>query len=301
MDSMLSPIIIKEPSLVAVSGGVDSVVLLHLLLSSNIDNKLKLTVAHFDHGIRPNSDQDLRFVQNLAKKYGLQFVSDKAYLGPNASEDDARKARYQFFEQALIDTKLTKLITAHHQDDLIETGLINLIRGTKSRGLSAMIDNPNIKRPLLAYPKQSLIRYAQKNKLVWKEDNTNQDLKYLRNYLRIKIVPKMSNEQRQAMVKIAFNSSQINRKVEQELTHIFHSIDIKHIEREWYNSLDLTIQREIIAFMLRQHEYRNYSEKSLERLAVLLKVAQSGKFIEVNQCLGFKITEKSLALITKER
>jgi tRNA(Ile)-lysidine synthase len=174
----------QEKYVVAVSGGVDSVVLLHMLAAGNLPSS-NLIVAHFDHGIRDESADDAEFVRQLAAKYRLQFETKREVLGKNASEEKARDRRYAFLRDVAkkYDGQIT---TAHHADDIIETIAINLTRGTGWRGL-AVLDNPDIYRPLLDTPKKDLIAYAKKHKLQWHEDATNQDTKYLRNSLRQKL------------------------------------------------------------------------------------------------------------------
>src|SRR4051794_16456164 len=120
---------------VAVSGGVDSVGLLDLL---RMDPGVKLTVSHFDHGIRDDSHLDRAHVQALARRYQLPFVYDKGALGPGASEAEARTARYQFLDNVKTKTGAHAIVTAHHQDDVLETAIINLLRGTGRKGLSSL-------------------------------------------------------------------------------------------------------------------------------------------------------------------
>src|SRR5690606_41547248 len=110
----------------AVSGGIDSVVLLDML--SHVPG-LKLVVTHFDHGIRPDSAQDAVFVEELAAHYGLPFETKRVELGTKASEELARRHRYAFLRDVAARYN-AKIITAHHADDVIETVAINHIRGT---------------------------------------------------------------------------------------------------------------------------------------------------------------------------
>ncbi|MGB4420342.1 MAG: tRNA lysidine(34) synthetase TilS [Candidatus Saccharimonadales bacterium] len=168
---------------VAVSGGVDSTVLLDVL--SKLPN-LELIVAHFDHGIRQESSDDEIFVSNLADKYGLQYESRRENLGEKASEDLARKRRYLFLNE-IADKYQAKLITAHHGDDVIETIAINVIRGTGWRGLAVM--DLDIIRPMTHIMKSEIINYAKCNNLDWREDITNNSDDYLRNKIRRRTMP----------------------------------------------------------------------------------------------------------------
>src|SRR6185369_2891937 len=111
---------------VAVSGGVDSMVLLELLRQKP---KLELIVAHFDHGIRPESGEDRKLVQRIAKHYELPFVYVEGHLGASASEALAREARYAFLRKVQAEQGAEAIITAHHQDDMLETAIMDLMRG----------------------------------------------------------------------------------------------------------------------------------------------------------------------------
>ncbi len=166
--------------IVAVSGGVDSVVLLDIMRKAP---QHEIIVAHFDHGIREDSARDAQFVQALARKHGYHFETLREELGETASEALARERRYAFL-RALAKKHDARIITAHHLDDLVETVTINLQRGTGWRGLAAL--DSDIVRPLIDMPKEDIIAYAKGNKLIWREDSTNASDAYLRNRIRRK-------------------------------------------------------------------------------------------------------------------
>lgn len=172
-----------EKWIIAVSGGVDSVVLLDVA-ARTLGND-RLVVAHFDHGIRHDSARDALFVKTVAKKYGLPFEAKREDLGADASEELARDRRYTFLRN-VAKKHGAKIMTAHHADDVVETIAINATRGTGWRGL-AVLDSVDIVRPLLEFEKSKLLEYAKKHRLVWREDITNKDTKYLRNALRQKL------------------------------------------------------------------------------------------------------------------
>lgn len=169
----------KRRIVVAVSGGVDSVVLLDMLVKQNIH---QLVVAHFDHGIRDDSAQDAAFVEQLARAYGLVYETKREELGAHASEEYARERRYAFLHTVAKKHKAI-IATAHHSNDVVETVAINVSRGTGWRGL-AVLGNEQLYRPLLDMTKSEVMDYARRRNLKWHEDSTNASDQYLRNQLR---------------------------------------------------------------------------------------------------------------------
>ncbi len=234
--------------LVAVSGGVDSVVLLDLLVKGRIDvsndaqyrlqreeHSLEFTskelaegqvppneliVGHFDHGIRPESADDAVFVKSLAEKYNLIFETKREELGKNASEELARDQRYAFLRSAAKKHGAT-IVTAHHGDDIIESIAINLIRGTGWRGL-AVLDSPDILRPLLSMTKKEIIDYAKKNDLQWREDATNSDMKYLRNNVRQKLKD-LDDETKELLRRYRQRQVFLRQMVDNEINPLIHT------------------------------------------------------------------------------
>lgn len=199
---------------VAVSGGVDSVVLLDMLVSGKLLKSEKLIVAHFDHGIRDTSDADARFVETLARKCNLIYEYARVELGKHASEAEARAKRYEFLREVAKKYSAT-IVTAHHQDDLIETIAINLSRGTGWRGL-AVLGGTEIVRPLLGYRKSELYEYALGRGLEWVEDETNASDTYLRNRLRRKLNSKLSDAKRKKLVEYWKKQLTLRAEIEAE-------------------------------------------------------------------------------------
>ncbi len=183
-----------ENYVVAVSGGVDSVVLLdalargRLVAGQHVREYLrpgKLIVAHFDHGIRDDSADDARFVEALAAEYGLPYFTERKELGKQASEEIARHYRYEFL-RCVAKEHQARVVTAHHANDIVESIAINIARGTGWRGVAVM-DTKEIARPLLGVTKHEIQAYATENDLTWHEDSTNSSDDYLRNRLRKRI------------------------------------------------------------------------------------------------------------------
>jgi len=176
--------------ILAISGGVDSMVMLDLAWRHYADERGGLIVAHFDHGIRENSAEDAEFVRRKAEEYGLECHIGRGNLGARASEAEARKARYGFLRGVAAENGWGEIWTAHHLDDLVESVAINFVRGTGWRGL-AVLDTGGIRRPLLEtemiyepMDKTAILEYAAKRGLEFREDPSNSWDEYLRNRIR---------------------------------------------------------------------------------------------------------------------
>ena len=297
----MKPIKLTNRHVLAISGGVDSVTLLDLVIKGTLD-KSNIIIAHVDHGIREDSYKDLDLVKELAQQYDLAFYYKVLELGPNVSEEKARNYRYNFLNNVLTQTKAKSLITAHHQDDLIETILINLIRGTNRKGLTSLSSNKKILRPLLNYSKQEIIDYARVNKLKWREDSTNKNTDYLRNYLRVKVLSNLSKSNRQSIVAINESQKNLNQKIDLILENIYNqNIKDNKLDRLWFSSFDFKIQKEILAHWLRRNGLLEFNAKQIERTVNSLKVAAPGAIIEVSKGYKFDVEKKLLALQVLER
>ncbi len=288
---------------VAVSGGIDSVALLHLLHEhSQTHRQLHLVVAHLDHGMRPDSDEDRRFVQALAHSYGLPFEHERINLGPGASEAVAREARYQFLYHTKQKVHADAIFTAHHQDDLIETAIINLIRGSGRRGLTSLANRPSLLRPLLAVPKTELQAYAQTHNLSWREDSTNQDDTYLRNYIRHHIVPRFSVTDRRHLLIIINNLTSVNQALDELLTkQLKEQTTPGTVTRLWFNNLPHAVAKEVLAAWLRDQSVANFDKKTLEQLVIAAKTGRPGRRYPIKGKWNLKVETTHLALLHLER
>lgn len=277
----------------SVSGGVDSMVLLDILRT---EPGLELVVAHFDHGIRNDSDEDRKLVEKTAQRFGLSFVSDRAQLGPDVSEAAARTARYDFLRHVVEQEKAIAVVTAHHQDDMLETAIFNMLRGTGRKGLSSLQSGPDIIRPLLHINKQEILAYAQTHHIVWREDSTNQNEAYARNYIRANIMPRLGEAGKKALLQHINHAATTNAEIDALLHVIVPAGDV--LDRAWFIALPHALSREVIAAWLRQHAVRDFDRKLLERLVTHAKVAQPGKVIDINRALILRV-EKAFLKITQ--
>ena len=186
---------LKESKLlIAISGGLDSVVLTHLC------HKLKLdfALAHCNFNLRgKESDADESFVLQLAKDLNkecfIECFDTLAYAQENklSIQMAARELRYNWFNELAEQLQFDYILTAHHADDNLETFLINLSRGTGIEGLTGIPEiNENVVRPLLPFSREDIEQYARAENLHWREDSSNASTKYLRNKLRLEVIPK---------------------------------------------------------------------------------------------------------------
>lgn len=284
---------------VAVSGGVDSMVLLDLLRQQP---EVKLVVAHFDHGIRSDSSFDRELVQRTARSHGLPFVYHEAKLGPGASEDAARKARYEFLHSVRAASGARAIITAHHHDDALETAIINMLRGTGRKGLSSLRSSHTIHRPLLHLEKQALRDYARDQGLTWREDSTNEDTKYLRNYVRHKILSQFGATDRQKLKDIVHKTARTNEELDTQLMNYLHvQTKAGKLDRDTFLRLPHSVSKEVMAAWLRKHGVRDFDSKALERLVVAAKTLSPGKSADILRGHALKVTAKYLALQSPDR
>ena len=278
----------------AVSGGVDSMTLLDLLSKKP---GVEVIAAHFNHGIRSDAGADEALVQNQAAKYGIASESGRAKLGPNVSEAAARNARYKFLYEVQAKHKAKAIITAHHQDDLIETAFINLIRGTGRKGLASITSNDNLMRPLLSIEKTSIIEYAKNNNLRWNADSTNENTDYLRNYLRRLVLPKLDKAQKRILISNLDKVAIINKELDSKIANISQFINTNNqINRRLFASLPPDICNELIAHMLRQANIMDFDYKTIRKLNVSLRTANPGtnQPIKHGYSLKFGLTTASL-------
>ncbi|MAQ69780.1 MAG: tRNA lysidine(34) synthetase TilS [Flavobacteriales bacterium] len=188
-------VIHKTRILLALSGGVDSIVLFHLFQKMNCD----FAIAHCNFCLRGHeSDDDEKFIYSLSQANGIKVFVEKFNTKEYAQKNNisiqmaARELRYIWFKTLKKEFNYNFLATAHHHDDAIETVLINLIRGTGISGLHGIKkSHDNIIRPLISFHKKDILHYAHLNKLSYREDSSNDDDRYVRNKIRNQIIPLM--------------------------------------------------------------------------------------------------------------
>ena len=268
---------------VAVSGGVDSVSLLHLF--SQVKDH-DIVVAHFDHGIRNDSAEDARFVKSLADHYGLPFETQRVELGPQASEEKARRARYDFL-RAVARKYEARIVTAHHADDAIETIAINFKRGTGWRGL-AVLDS-DVLRPLLQLTKNNLVEYAQQRQLTWREDSTNTSDAYLRNRVR-KQMRDLDDESKRELLALRSQQLESKRLIEAEVIQLIG--DGPQYSRYFFSHVPINVAIEC----LRYASKAQLTRPQLERVLLAIKTAQPKTTYQAGSGVTFDFTTRIFSL-----
>ena len=271
--------------LIAVSGGVDSVVLLDMLAKKHKN----ILVAHFDHGIREDSKEDAIFVRQLAVKYGVKFFTKREELGANASEEKARRARYKFLRE-LSEKQNATIVTAHHLDDVVETIIINMVRGTAWRGL-AVLNAEDIYRPLINFEKQEIINYAKQNNLKWREDSTNSLNVYMRNIVRHKI--DLNNEQKNELQILHQEQIRLAKEIKSEVTSLLKSIkNDNKISRYFINSIDQASAYEII----RELTKGELTPSQIDSVINAIKTQRNGTIFEASKNIKIHFTTRFFTL-----
>lgn len=190
----------KEKIIAGVSGGPDSVFLFHMLCLLKKEYNNTFVVAHFNHLLRKESDREEEFVKNLCARHKITFVSERKevrkYYKGDSLEQVGRNLRYDFFLNLSRRFKIKKVFLAHHKDDLVETVLLRIIRGSGLLGLRGILPVSKYKkilvmRPLLAFEKKEILTYLDTRKIAYMQDKSNLDDIFLRNKIRRRILPSL--------------------------------------------------------------------------------------------------------------
>lgn len=217
---------------IGVSGGPDSMALLNVLISINKNKKLnyKIVVAHVNHGIRVEAEEETKYVEDFCKKNQIQCfikrekVEELAKKQKIGTEEAGRKLRYNFFEEVATKVNANKIVTAHNANDNVETILMNMIRGTGLTGLKGIEikrENKYI-RPLIECTRKEIEEYCTENKLEPKQDKSNKENIYTRNKIRNILVPLLEDEFNPNIVTTLNRMSQI---IKEENEYICKQVD----------------------------------------------------------------------------
>jgi len=286
----------KKKLLVAVSGGVDSMVLCHLLNKLNLD----FSIAHVNYNLRGNDSYlDEKFISEYTNKNQIDLFLKNVDLSDqkNSIQNKAREIRFSFFNEILSKYNFDFILTAHHLDDNIETIFLNISRGKKVSVFSGMnVVNDIIVKPLLFIEKNDIVNYAKQNNVTWREDRSNAQNKYLRNYIRNILIPsirKINKNYKSNFIDLFFKAQKIkflkDLYFKNELSKVF---TVKNDFIVTQKSFWKNFKVDDIEF----EYYRNFNFFNVIEIFNLIR-SDSGKFI---QSLTHTILSNRNELIIKE-
>jgi len=257
--------------LLAVSGGGDSMAMLHLCQA----NKLPIGVAHCNFKLRPEADQEEEFVRDYCEQANIPIYIKEIPVAQIKKEGSgqstqmiARNERYDWFEQVRLEHGFNLVATAHHKNDLAETVINNLARGTGIAGTHGIPQvSKKIIRPLLCFDKNEILDYLSKNQVPFKEDLSNQDTKYQRNYIRHELLPKFEK----------LNPNYINALSDYSQRIEQGEILLKDVFKKWEKKCK-RIENDVV--YLNAGLLRNHPSRALILFAMLSKYGFNGKQIQ---------------------
>lgn len=260
--------------IIAVSGGLDSMVLLDYL----IKNGYKLVVVNFNHQKRSEAHLEHLSIEKICNFHNIPYHYIKLKIKKGNFQEEARNLRYEHLESVAVKHQTNYIVTAHHADDLAETILMKLLRGSNLLGYSSMQKSSNIGnftylKPLLDYAKEDLYAYAKAHQVIFNEDSSNLEDHYLRNRIRHNVIPLLKEENDvlkhfKNFSDQTYQTSEFIRLTTKKLTKSDLSIDLVT-----FKTLHIAIQTDMISYILESFNIT----RSFEKINVILKQLLSDK------------------------
>ena len=259
----------KDKIVIGVSGGPDSICLLHVLNSLKQELEIEICVAHINHMIRKVADSETEYVRKFCNDLGIECFIKKVDIiklakeEKKGTEETGRKVRYDFFDEVLKKTNSNKIATAHNSNDKAETVILNILRGSGISGLKGIEpirDNKYI-RPLIETDRIEIEKYCRENNLNPKYDESNNENIYNRNKIRNEVIPYIKREFNQNIIKtinrlsnVAAEENEYMQKItKKEYDNISTTKnDIIILDLKKFNNLELVIKRRIILYTINE-------------------------------------------------
>jgi tRNA(Ile)-lysidine synthase len=308
--------------LVAVSGGVDSIVLLDALAVLAVRYDYRIAVAHVNHNLRAeSSDRDEQHVKNICREYGFYIYTSSVNVEEYAEkhsltiEEAARKLRYGFFDRISGSINAPYVALAHTADDSAETVLFNLIRGSGLTGLAGipakrpLNKKTLIIRPLIDFHKKELIEYAEKRELIWHEDETNKLLYYTRNKIRHELIPTLERDFSPAVIDTINRSSRLIAGADEFISSYINDVFTSHFrgrkgekmsfDANFMKSNDKFIQGELIQKGLNLFlGMKSIPMNTIDRIFDLMN-SETGSVIELGSNI-IALKNRGIIFVTKQ-
>ncbi len=302
--------------LIALSGGPDSVFLLHFFNKFKSKYKIVLGAVHINHLLRGNdSDRDEIFCKAICNELDIPIYTVKANVKLYAKRNKysleiaGRKIRYDFFEKILSTQKYSKIATAHNADDNAETVLLNLIKGTGINGISGIpVKRDKIIRPILCLSKKEILEYLEDNKFEYRIDESNLSNEYERNFLRNDVIPLIQKNLNPSFEENILNSSlnfqRLNLFLEKILVQLKSDIEIKKNEFlalpvKHFETVDEFLISQLLKTLIDKNFNLQCNSDDLKKI-FLIKNKQAGKSEELTNNL-LVLKERDKIIITKRK
>ena len=298
----------NDKILVAVSGGPDSICLLNILYNIKERLKIELYVAHVNHLIRKEAKSDAEFVKEFCDSKNIEFfykecdVKEKAQTEKISTEEAGRNARYEFFEEIANKYSINKIAIGHNKNDLVETLIMNILRGTGTQGLKAILNkNGKYIRPLLDVDREKIEEYCEKNNLKPRIDLTNFENNYTRNKIRNIVIPYVKKEFNPNIVETLTRLSQIvteeqnfiNLEVEKAYKKILLSEESENIKISGKKFVEIhtAIQKRTILYIINRlfGNTKQIEKKHIEDIIKLINKNIGNKYLTPNKNLKVSI------------
>lgn len=297
-----------------VSGGPDSISMLNILNEIKEEFKFEIYVAHVNHMIRKEADEDERYVQKYCEKNYIQFFAKRADVEQIAktkklgTEETGRKIRYDFFEEVSQKVEANKIAIAHNKNDKIETIIMNLLRGSSVSGLKGIEpkrDNKYI-RPLIECERQEIEQYCEKNKLEPRIDKTNFENDYTRNKIRNIVIPYIKKEFNPNIIETIDRLSQVATEessyIELQAKEVYNKLLIQETENQIilnlkeFNKQNKVIKSRIILLAVKKI---NGGTQGIEKIHIedIIKLYNNNignKYLTPNKYIKFSIKNKKI-------
>ena len=304
----------KDKIVLGVSGGPDSISMLNILNEIKEEFNFEIYVAHVNHMIREEAEDDEKYVQRYCEKNNIQFfvkridVQQIANTEKRGTEETGRKVRYEFFEEVMQKVGANKIAIAHNKNDKIETIIMNLLRGSGISGLKGIEpirDNKYI-RPLIDCERQEIEQYCEDNKLNPRIDKTNFENDYTRNKIRNIVIPYIKNEFNPNIVETLDRLSQVateeSNYVDKQTNKIYQDLLIEETQNQIilklkeFNEQEKVIKGRIILLATKQ---LMGSTQGIEKIHIedIIKLCNNNignKFLTPNKNIKFLVKDKKL-------
>ena len=295
----------------ALSGGPDSIFLCEVLLLLQKEIKFELRACHFNHKLRGEAgDADQKFVEDYCKSHNIELtLGERQQEEPASSEEEARELRYNFFEKISGQGRgKTKIATAHHMDDLVETYLMRLIRGSGLKGLSSILPRrKNFIRPLLFISKKEILDYLNQQQISYCIDQTNFEEKFTRNRIRNDLIPELltyNSKVKSAIAQTVLSNAEDNDFMESCARGLFARIVTSSegklsIDLGEFLSLHPAVQKRLVIYCIEKLGGRDYTFDQINSIIRLALRNIGKKELPLPYSLRFRLESGKIYMYKK--